>query len=409
MNLSRPQTIILAIIGLIILFFALGAIGVIPVFKENLPKTTIKFWGIDNEPTFSQVLADYKKISPSVTVEYSRFSEADYENKLIDALASGEGPDIFMFHSSWLSKHGKKVSVFPATLITATQFKELYPQVAEMDFIADDQIYALPLYIDTLALFYNRDTFDFQGVAIPPKTWSQFRSIVFSQGVGTDFGAVSSVSRNAADILGLLMLQSGVKMTVDDGKATAFASDSRAVSAVNFYTQFNPPKTNSFDSFSSGKIGMILDYQSANAEIKAKNPYLNLGIASAPQFYPDAPVNFASYYGLAVTKKNALAAAKRDEGWKLAYFIAAETDSAEKYLKDSNRPPALRSLVQRYSSNADLGVFAKQALSSRSWLEPDKTAVSGIFDNMILLIKSGKLRVDEALRQAQSQINQLVK
>jgi ABC-type glycerol-3-phosphate transport system substrate-binding protein len=405
MAFSRSQKIILGIGAAVILFFVLGALGVIPVFRKNTAKITVSFWGIDDPAAFKQIFLDYQEVAPNVTVEYTRFGEEDYEERLIDALAAGEGPDLFMFHSGWLPKHSNKIVPFPEELIGLPQFRGIYPQVAEADFVQDDRIYALPLYIDTLALIYNRDTFDFRKVALPPTTWTQFRNLAFSQGVSTDFGATSDIAKNSSDILSLLMLQSGVKM-VDDNNRAVFASNSQAISSVNFYTQFNPPRTDSLKDFSDGKIGMILGYQADLKGVQSGNPYLNVGLASSPQFFPASPVNFSSYYGLAVAKKGTVAS--RSEAQKLAEFIAVEAAPAEQYLKDSGRPPALRSLIQKYSSNLNLGVFCGQALTARDWPEPDRRKVSAIFDNMLTLIESDELQPDAALRQAQNQINQLI-
>ena len=82
---------------------------------------------------------------------------------------------------------------------------------------------------------------------------------------------------------------------------------------------------------------------------------------------------------------------------------------AENYLKISNRPPALRSLIQKYADHPELGVFAKQALSARSWPEIDKKAVSEIFSGMIKAVISGQLDATAAASQAEQQVTDLMK
>ncbi len=64
------------------------------------------------------------------------------------------------------------------------------------------------------------------------------------------------------------------------------------------------------DSFSQAKTAIIFDYSSALANIKAKSPFLNIGVAPVPQ--PDnatVAVNYAKYNGLAVSKNSPNAAA----------------------------------------------------------------------------------------------------
>jgi len=66
-------------------------------------------------------------------------------------------------------------------------------------------------------------------------------------------------------------------------------------------------------------------------------------------------------------------------------------------------------LIQKYSDHPDLGVFAKQALSARSWPEIDKKAVSEIFSQMIKAAISGQLDAAAAATQAEQQVTDLMK
>ena len=40
--------------------------------------------------------------------------------------------------------------------------------------ILDGQIYGLPLSLDTMAIYYNKDLLDRSSVPEPPKTWEEF-------------------------------------------------------------------------------------------------------------------------------------------------------------------------------------------------------------------------------------------
>ena len=44
-----------------------------------------------------------------------------YENDLRDALAAGNGPDVFLIHNSWLTKHQDKLSPAPDSVLTPKQ------------------------------------------------------------------------------------------------------------------------------------------------------------------------------------------------------------------------------------------------------------------------------------------------
>ena len=115
------------------------------------------------------------------------------------------------------------------------------------------------------------------------------------------------------------------------------------------------------------------------------------------------PVNYADYWGLAVSNQSR----NPEIAWNFIMYFTADQTVAEKYIQESKRPPALRSLIQKYLNDLDLGVFSQQALTARSWPQPDSSAVRRIFSDMIESISSGRLSVDRALEQAENEINEL--
>ena len=87
------------------------------------------------------------------------------------AFAEGNGPDVFEIGNRSLPKWQSVLAQLPAAY--ASQFGPLqlqndFPSVVQSDFMTTSTptstgIYALPLSIDTLAMFYNKDLFDSAG------------------------------------------------------------------------------------------------------------------------------------------------------------------------------------------------------------------------------------------------------
>ena len=433
MNLTRNQIIIIFGVALIAIVLILIFIGVLPGRKKsgdvNLgtigseQQTEINFWGVEDEQKIRPIIDAYSQVNKTVRIFYTQFSEADYEKKLVNAMASGKAPDILMFHNTWLPKHGAKLMPLPtASGFTITQLRQLFPQVVEADFSSNIQMYALPVYIDTLAFLYNKDIFDAKGVAVVPKNWNEFqyvaprlRELDFGNRISKAAAAIGGSERSinkAVDLLSLIMLQSGTRMLDQSGSAS-FARTG-GDKALNFYAQFSSPNSsvytwndnlrNSLDSFSQGETAAIFNYQSAIAVVKARNPFLNLAVA--PMIQPagvSQPINYADYWGLAVSNQSQNPAI----AWNFVMYFSIDESVVEKYLQESKRPPALRSLIQKYLNDPDLGVFAGQALTAKSWPQPDNIAVRRIFSNMIEYVLSGRLSVEQALQQAEEEVNSL--
>lgn len=428
MSLSRSQLIIIGGAGALVLlvialfvFFGRGAL--------NPPGAELVVWGVFDEPrAFTDGIAAFEKqVRRNTQVRYERKNEQTYEQDLIQALAAGRGPDIFMFHSTWLPKHWDKIAPLSASALPIPLFRELYPQVVEQDFAPDGVVFALPLYIDTLALYWNKDYFDRKGVVFPPANWEEFQTLTprlrelgrsgdIIKAAAAIGGSAKSVNR-AADLISLLMLQAGTVMTDPTFSHATFAAPLSnnqvpGLNAFEFYTQFANPASAvytwndkahySVDNFAEGDTAIFFNYAYQTALLRAKNPFLKFDIAPMPQPRGAAqPINVANYWGFAVSKKSPRA----DLAWQFVKFFATDQTSMRAYMWGTKHPPALRTLLDEVRVDPDLGVFARQALTARSWPQIDNRLVERSFSDMIEAVTSGRLSALNALKEAEDAIS----
>lgn len=400
--------------------------------QGNQP-ASLTFWGVfDNEESFRKSITDYQNQNPQVRINYRQFSFEDYEKALINAFASGTGPDIFMIHNTWLPKHQDKISPLPqqiagekVLLFTLKDFKEQFVEVAEKDLIVGNEIYGLPLYVDTLALYYNKDIFNSLSIASPPKTWSEFNQVVEKITMAENnnisrSGAAIGTARNinrSTDILSLLMIQSGVPMTNDDHTSAEFTKiiDGQDVGqvALEYYTDFaNPSKRvytwnnsqhYSVDAFQEGTAAMMFNYAHQISLLRSKASRLNFGVAPMPQLNTAQTATYASYWAPTVSKfsKSSTAA------WKFLVYLSS-ANGVVPYLNSANHPVARRDLIDQQQNEPEMGVFAKQALSAKSWYQADNLAVENILADLIDDVNFKRQTIAEALRAAENKITLLM-
>ena len=249
--MPKGRIILIVILGIVIFGVLLIFLGIVPGLQKNDPKNQIvslDFWGVFSR---RDVMEKATSIIPGFKVSYKEMDPKTYEADLINALASGTGPDVFMVHNSWIPKHKDKLIPVTAEDLGISSLRDLYPTVVAQDFAPDIYIYALPLWMDNLALFYNKDIFDQKGILFPPKDWKEFQDAVSqikeidSSGniilPGASMGGSSKSVFKSQDILSVLMLQTGVEMVSDDFSRATFASD--GVEALDFYIDFSNPKS----------------------------------------------------------------------------------------------------------------------------------------------------------------------
>jgi len=411
------------------------------IFAQMCPSSsqqqavTLEFWGVFDDSNFiKSFIGQFRKQYSYFTINYHEKDVNTYEKDLIDALAAGRGPDIFFVHNTWLPKHIDKLAAAPETMITPKKVNDNFVDVVGQDFIDNNKVYALPLFVDSLALFYNKDLLNSAGIASPPISWAQFNTAVekLTQRdsknnilrAGAALGTSQNVNRST-DILAMLMMQSGAKMITDDKNSAAFGQSSTSANgqsftpgeqALTFYTNFaNPIKKvytwnqyqhYSIDAFIEGNAAMMINYSYQIPVIKARSPHLNFGVVAIPQISSANPsVSFANYWGLAVSKT---AGTKAPYAWKFIDWFSSDQENLKNYLQTTQRPTARRDLIDWQKNDEYLGVFAQQSLIAKSWWEVDNLAIETIFAQMIDAVTIKHQAPINALQTASQQITVLM-
>ncbi len=392
--------------------------------RDAGPKIELVWWKpFDDARIVAPLVEEFQKANPSIQIRYVQKSIETYEDELLEALASGTGPDIFSLHNDWVPKQKPRIVPAPAGLFSPRELSEQFLQVVNTDLVENGQIYAAPLGVDILSLYYNKDLLASSGIARPPATWEELVNLVPKLTRQDKFGnfersaialgTADNVNR-ATDILSLLFLQNGTQI-FDPARSSATFNSESGARALEFYTQFaNPAKTtytwnsranNSIEGFSSGQVAMILSYSYLRPVLAEKAPFLNYGVAPAPQIDPAAAkVNFANYWAEAVAKQGK----NQQAAWQFLRFISLPA-VLPKYAEVVKTVSPRVALVEQQIADPEIGVFAENALSARSFYKPDSDAVENIFAQMIGDVILRSIAVPAALSAAAQKMNLLLR
>ncbi|MFH0806665.1 MAG: extracellular solute-binding protein [Candidatus Brennerbacteria bacterium] len=427
MNFTKNQLIIAGITGLVVVVGVLIFTGAIPGLRTTGPESIaaqISIWNVgDSEGAFAAAFAEFNAKYKNVAFSYRSFpNETAYEAALLDALAAGTGPDIFAVRNDKVLRHLNKM-VPAVNAITLPELRARFPQVVEKDFYGAEGTYALPLSIDTLALFYNRDLMDDAGVANVPATWNEVQALAPTLTKKSEIGAITQSGialggnayeiESAVDVLYLLMLQTGTKMT-DEGLTRATFDSSEGLNALRFYLQFGNPKSASYawsggesarTRFADEKLSFLVDYASAIPFITARNSFLNYAVAPVPQpTNASVSLTYASYYGFAVSRR----AKNPGLAWEFVKGMTTSETAARSYASATGKPPALRGLVNAYENDPIMRVFARQILIARSWPQTDPDAIRTSFTHLITSAIADPARAADALRTAAAEVTSVM-
>lgn len=378
-------------------------------------------WGLwQNSADMGPIVASFQEAT-GVAVEYKKVaSVADYEKKLLEALAEKRGPDIFVIHHTWVESKRSLMSPSPKSVIDERALREEFVDVVADDLLREGEIFALPVSVDTLALYYNKDLLSTAGIARPPYTWDEVQRLVEQLTAVTRFGTIqrSALSlgtaaniNRAADIVQLLFVQSGLPIVEGEPGSVSLAND-LGERALTFYTDFaNKSKKvytwdlqqdYSLDAFAEGETAMMINYSYHIPTIKAKNPRLDFAISPLPQIADSPAINFASYWPYAVSQQSPLP----EVAWQFVRHLT-NTEAAQALNKAAATPPARRDSIVEAARDPVTGAFAEQALTAATWPRTDIVATDAIVNAMIDSVVTGAAAPAESLRRAQDQLNQL--
>jgi len=426
--MSNFQIILLVLFGV----FIVVAVAAFSLYRgSSATDVKIVVWGDISSFDFEHLLSiPVFSQDQTVSVAYVEKSSNTIESEFTEALAQGIGPDLIILTQDKFLKEKPKLVPIPYESISERDFKNTFIEEGEL-FLGEDGIYALPLSIDPLVLYYNRDLLSNAGQARPIMYWDEIYAAALNLSKKDAAGnLVSSVlalgeARNiphAKDILSLLLLQAGTPITEFSGSTLRSQlinnfnlpiSPSQA--AFDFYTQFSN-QTKAFYSwnrslidaqthFTSGDSAYYLGFASELKALRNKNPTLNFSVSLVPQSRVSGKIiTFGSLRGVAISRGSRNTASALTVATKLVSKEVALFLSQELLL-----PPARRDLLSQKPTDTAMSVFYNAALQSRGWLDPDTLATNIIFREAIESITSGRARTVEAINKADREIEALIK
>lgn len=303
-----------------------------------------------------QLIAEFQKSNPDITVKQVTFPYADYQTRVIAANMAGNGPDVMQLFYGWLDKFvaGGILQPLPADAFPHDKIEnEFFPIVSAMK--RGDDYYGLPTAVRSLALFYNKKLFAEAGLdaSNPPKTVDEF--VAAAQKIAKHDGAGNlTVAGSTMDMGGqdhqwwreVLIRQFGGEPYTDNDQKVAYNNEA-GEKALSFYTSLQLEKKigqvgfmdEGQAAFRAGKAGMTIDGTFRLGSFRTIKDF-EWGVTELPANAEGVRSNYASYFANGINAKTTgeeLEASKK--------FLAYITSPAamDIWLKTVGELPAMRS------------------------------------------------------------------
>lgn len=413
----------LAIAAVMIFALAVGGGG-------SASTGAVRIWGTLDDNAFTTVIRQAAETNENFSqVTYEQMDEETYNQKVVDALASGQGPDLFLFRQDYAYSDASKLIPIPYESLSQAQFSNAFVDGAT-PFLSQSGVLAIPLVVDPLIMYWNKDMLAAKGQARPPQYWDELYPIAQEITQRNESGSITksliafgeySNVNNAKDILAMLILQAGGNITTRDSGGNLVSaisprtgeSTQSTANALRFYTEFADPSKAHYTwnrslpdarkAFSSGDLALYIGYASEEPIIKQMNPNLNFAVAAVPQIRGSQKLSITGrVYGLAVPRTS-----KNPSGAAVVGFDLASA-SMVKSISTGLGIPSVRRDVLSLPAEGNDALYNKQAVIVRSWIDPDPEKTADIFRDMIESTVSGASLVTEAVQRADQEMAELL-
>ena len=434
--MNNFQTILIAVFLAFFIFGVLIFSGILKLGGDvvNTPQGNVVVWGTLNNPDVYKILDNLNQTNPNLNITYVVKPETTYEQSLIEAFASGTGPDLFIMKSDMINRFEKFVYKTPFANYSERLFRDTFIDGADI-YLANDGIIGMPLVVDPMVMYYNKNLFKNEGLSQVPQYWSDLfnlnSKLTKKKDDGTILQSMIALGRfdnitHSKDILATLFIQSGntiVKRdnsgttnpyvsTLNDNPSSLVVSPVAAV--LNFFVEFSNPSDsayswnrslpNSIDSFTGGKLAMYIGRASELFKIESMNPNLSFDITQVLQTKGvSTKSTYGDIYAVSVNKKSANLTASVGVS-----NLLTNSDNASSFAKALSLPPVLRSLLAVSPTDLYLSTFFNSAVISKSWIDPNSNSSDIIFNQLIQNILTNNSSVESAINKAKDQFDQIL-
>lgn len=421
---------------ILVIFIVLAVLGVL-VFSGAIPLGskssstgslgTVVLWGTIKAELISPALDTFNQANPTFIVKYEQKNPETFDQDLLEAMASGVGPDMFFLPNDLVFDYANKIYLIPYESYSASSFQTTFSSAGEV-FMTSKGIVAFPMTIDPLMMYYNRSILESNSVVYPPVYWDDVVSLIPTLTKKDELNKItqSTVAMgqfsnifHAKDIISALFMQAGNQIVAEkNGYFSSMLGENTGninlVSTLSFYTSFADPLksvyswnrsfANSQDAFSSGNLAFYFGYASELNTLINKNPNLNFSVTSFPQIKNSSfKLTSAKVTGLAVSNFS-----KNLQTALTAASLLATSDFASKLATATQIPPARRDLLAKKPTDSFSPAFFSSSLYARSWLDPSSVDTDNIFKGMIEGVLSNSFSAENAIRDASAKLNLLL-
>ncbi|WP_235848396.1 extracellular solute-binding protein [Litchfieldia alkalitelluris] len=359
--------------------------------EEGSGEITIEYWQYAYQSKvdlIDELIKEFEEANPGIKVKHTTFPYEQYNEKVATLVPAGRGPDVINLYYGWIPKYVDSgyLQPLPEDGFSASEIEsEFFPLVDAVKL--DDQYWAIPTAVRTLALFYNKDLFEKAGLDpdSPPTNWDEL--VDYAKKTTVRDGNQLVTAGMAYELGGqlhnwyrdALVYQAGGQDLSEDRKQILWDDSEAGLEAFRYLVEFTTEHkvgekgfyTDDVTAFKTGNAAMNVDGSFRLGTLATDAPDLNYAVAPLPSYKEKATQS--SFWANGITAK--VEGEKLEAATKFLKFLTSK-EVMERWVDKIGELPAKEAVASqdKFITDPLLGPFIEQLPYANAHFFVDETA-----------------------------------
>ncbi len=412
----------------------LGFSGKLPFFDSKSTKEytgVVRVWGTMPTQSMYDFVSMFNKEAKTYSMQYTEVEAKNISKRLIKAIADGNSPDLIIAPSEIAFENEHRIIPVSVATISEVNYKNIYADIASILINTPNGYIGLPISVDPLVLYYNRDILSTNGFSKPPETWGdlyKYEEKITRKDANNNislstiaFGTYDNIPNITDTIISMIFQQEQIPVSktlkpnsigevyvnyiVNMNEPNTDTGISPFNSALEFMMNFSDPEKESynwnpkfkdaFSQFVSGDVAFYIGFASELGYIKSMNQKLNFDYTYLPQV---SGSKVSATYG----RLNSIFLLKTSPNKNLAYLVmqyfANQGPYNQALVVNTGGVSVLKADINTAMSSGDQGaeIFGKSALISKNFYDLHRSKLESFIREAIRQVYNGEKTIIEA-------------
>ncbi|WP_335808476.1 sugar ABC transporter substrate-binding protein [Halobacillus litoralis] len=203
-------------------------------------ENTVTVWAMGEEgKKLKEFSKDFEEKNEGLTVDVQAIPWDTAHDKLLTAVASGNGPDVVQLGTTWVPEFAEA-----GALLDLSEYMEDYPNFAKENYFDgsvttmehNDQVVGIPWYADTRVIYYRKDILKEAGYEEAPKTWDELKDAAQTLAERGEDSYGLDIDRNDQITPFIFAWQNGYEANLEEGNLNFDSPEFKE--AIQYYTSY---------------------------------------------------------------------------------------------------------------------------------------------------------------------------